>query len=422
MSGVVVRGLTKSYGPVKALRAIDMVVEPGDFAVLLGPSGCGKSTLLSAIAGLDDIDAGSVEIGGVDVTQREPSERGIAMVFQSYALYPTMTVRRNLSFGLRVRSVPKPEIERRVAWVSELLQIGGLLDRKPSQLSGGQRQRVAIGRALVQQTKVFLLDEPLSNLDAKLRTEMRVELKRLHRNLAATIIYVTHDQIEAMTLATRIAVMRVGRIEQYGTPDVLYERPATLFVAGFVGSPGMNFLSGSLGRGSMPVVRIEADAIPLDPFAPRLPNAARSSWASAPSTFLSPITRRSGQSSKRKPCSSNRWAPTRLAGSSMGRNASPPACRRSAREGYRARCVSRSTSARYPCSIRRPSSGLALPSTDYRASWADKSVYGRNVVALPKSWLPGADRPCPSRCRHDFAIAARRVSSRESRAAPVLPA
>jgi len=264
MSGVVVRGLAKSYGPVRALRGIDLVVEPGDFAVLLGPSGCGKSTLLSAIAGLDDIDAGSIEIGGAEVTQREPSERGIAMVFQSYALYPTMTVRRNLSFGLRVRSVPKPEIERRVAWVSELLQIGGMLDRKPSQLSGGQRQRVAIGRALVQHAKVFLLDEPLSNLDAKLRTEMRVELKRLHQSLGATIIYVTHDQIEAMTLATRIAVMRAGMIEQYATPDVLYEQPATLFVAGFVGSPGMNFLSGSIARGPVPVARIETDTIPLD--------------------------------------------------------------------------------------------------------------------------------------------------------------
>jgi multiple sugar transport system ATP-binding protein len=263
MTGVVVRGLAKSYGPVRALQGIDMVVEPGDFAVLLGPSGCGKSTLLNAIAGLDDIDAGSVEIGGVEVTQREPSERGIAMVFQSYALYPTMTVRRNLSFALRVRSVPKTEIEQRVAWVSELLQIGELLDRKPSQLSGGQRQRVAIGRALVQQAKVFLLDEPLSNLDAKLRSEMRVELKRLHQSLGATIIYVTHDQIEAMTLATRIAVMRAGMIEQYATPDVLYERPATLFVAGFVGSPGMNFLSGSLGRASMPVAKIETDAIAL---------------------------------------------------------------------------------------------------------------------------------------------------------------
>ena len=264
MSAVVLRGLSKSYGPVQALRGIDLAVETGEFTVLLGPSGCGKSTLLSAIAGLDDIDAGSVEIGGVDVTRREPSERGIAMVFQSYALYPTMTVRRNLSFGLRVRGVRRTEVEQRVAWVAELLQLSGLLDRKPSQLSGGQRQRVAIGRALVQQTKVFLLDEPLSNLDAKLRTEMRVELKRLHQRLGATIIYVTHDQIEAMTLATRIAVMRAGSIEQYAAPEALYERPATLFVAGFVGAPAMNFLWGSIGHASGPVARIEAEAIPLD--------------------------------------------------------------------------------------------------------------------------------------------------------------
>jgi multiple sugar transport system ATP-binding protein len=264
MSSVVLRGLSKSYGSVQALRGIDLAVEPGEFTVLLGPSGCGKSSLLNAIAGLDDIDAGLVEIGGVDVTRREPSERGIAMVFQSYALYPTMTARRNLSFGLRVRGVRRAEVERRVAWATELLQLGGLLDRKPSQLSGGQRQRVAIGRALVQQTRVFLLDEPLSNLDAKLRTEMRVELKRLHQRLGATIIYVTHDQIEAMTLATRIAVMRAGNIEQYAAPEVLYERPETLFVAGFVGAPGMNFLYGSIGRASGPVARIEADTIPLE--------------------------------------------------------------------------------------------------------------------------------------------------------------
>ena len=196
--------------------------------MLLGPSGCGKSTLLNAIAGLEDIDAGIVEIDGADVTHHEPSKRGIAMVFQSYALYPTMSVRKNMSFGLRVRSIPRQEVARRVDWAAKLLQIDELLDRKPSQLSGGQRQRVAIGRALVQQAKVFLFDEPLSNLDAKLRTEMRVELKRLHKELGATIIYVTHDQIEAMTLATRIAVMRAGRIEQYAAPDELYEVPETL--------------------------------------------------------------------------------------------------------------------------------------------------------------------------------------------------
>ena len=227
-------------------------------------SGRGKSTLLNAIAGLEDIDGGTVEIGGTDVTQQEPSKRGIAMVFQSYALYPTMSVRGNLSFGLRVKSTPKREMERRIAWASRLLQIDDLLDRKPSQLSGGQRQRVAIGRALVQQARVFLFDEPLSNLDAKLRTEMRVELKRLHQELGATIIYVTHDQIEAMTLATRIAVMRAGRIEQYAAPDTLYEQPETLFVASFVGSPAMNFLQGELVAGIAPAVRLGATTLPLN--------------------------------------------------------------------------------------------------------------------------------------------------------------
>jgi multiple sugar transport system ATP-binding protein len=263
MSAVSVSGLSKSFGPLRVLRDIDLPIEAGDFTVLLGPSGCGKSTLLNAIAGLEDTDAGIIEIDGADVTHREPSKRGIAMVFQSYALYPTMTVRKNLSFGLRVRSVPRPEVARRVDWAAKLLQIDELLDRKPSQLSGGQRQRVAIGRALVQQAKVFLFDEPLSNLDAKLRTEMRVELKRLHKELGATIIYVTHDQIEAMTLATRIAVMRAGRIEQYAAPDDLYEEPATLFVAGFVGSPAMNFLPGRLQAGETPTVQVGSALLPL---------------------------------------------------------------------------------------------------------------------------------------------------------------
>src|SRR5579872_730772 len=264
MSAVSVRGLSKSFGLLRVLNDIDLAVEAGEFTVLLGPSGCGKSTLLNAIAGLEDIDGGMIEIGGIDVTQHEPSKRGIAMVFQSYALYPTMSVRGNLSFGLRARSTPKPEVEKRIGWASRLLQIEELLDRKPLQLSGGQRQRVAIGRALVQQAKVFLFDEPLSNLDAKLRTEMRVELKRLHKELGATIIYVTHDQIEAMTLATRIAVMRGGRIEQYAAPDTLYEQPETLFVAGFVGSPAMNFLPGQLVGGAAPAVRFGAAVLPLD--------------------------------------------------------------------------------------------------------------------------------------------------------------
>ncbi len=264
MAGVSVIGLSKSYGAVRVLQEIALEVAPGDFTVLLGPSGCGKSTLLSAIAGLDEIDAGRIEIGGEDVTEREPSRRGIAMVFQSYALYPTLTVRGNLSFGLRVKSVPVAEIGRRVSWAAELLQIAPYLDRKPGQLSGGQRQRVAIGRALVQDAKVFLFDEPLSNLDAKLRTEMRVEIKRLHKELAPTIIYVTHDQIEAMTLATRIAVMRAGRIEQYAAPEALYERPDTLFVAGFVGSPAMNFLPCRIERnGAEAAAHINGVALPL---------------------------------------------------------------------------------------------------------------------------------------------------------------
>jgi multiple sugar transport system ATP-binding protein len=269
VSAVSVRGLSKSFGPLRVSNDIDLSVEAGEFTVLLGPSGCGKSTLLNAIAGLEDLDGGTVEIGGVDVTQHEPSKRGIAMVFQSYALYPTMSVRGNMSFGLRVRSVPKPEVRRRVEWASHLLQINELLDRKPSQLSGGQRQRVAIGRALVQQAKVFLFDEPLSNLDAKLRTETRVELKRLHKELGATIIYVTHDQIEAMTLATRIAVMRGGRIEQYAVPDTLYEQPETLFVAGFVGSPAMNFIAAQLVGGVAPAAWLGTTLLPLNGYRPR---------------------------------------------------------------------------------------------------------------------------------------------------------
>ncbi len=251
MSGVRVSGLSKSYDSLKVLQEIALEVQPGEFTVLLGPSGCGKSTLLSAIAGLDEIDAGRIEIAGEDVTRREPAKRGIAMVFQSYALYPTMTVRGNLSFGLKVKGVAKAELDRRVAWAADLLQMTPLLERKPGQLSGGQRQRVAIGRALVQDAKLFLFDEPLSNLDAKLRTEMRVEIKKLHKELGMTIVYVTHDQIEAMTLATRIAVMKGGNIEQYASPDTLYERPETLFVAGFVGAPSMSFLPGTIRGGGI---------------------------------------------------------------------------------------------------------------------------------------------------------------------------
>jgi multiple sugar transport system ATP-binding protein len=263
MTGVRVVGVSKSHGKLQVLQDIDLDVEAGEFTVLLGPSGCGKTTLLNTIAGLEVPDSGSVIIGGRDVTNADPSARGIAMVFQSYALYPTMNVRRNLSFGLRVRSVPRDEVERRVAWASQMLQIGELLDRKPNQLSGGQRQRVAIGRALVQKAGVFLFDEPLSNLDAKLRMETRVELKRLHQELGATMLYVTHDQIEAMTLASRIAVMHKGRVVQYATPDELYERPQTLFVAGFVGSLATNTIEASLSSGNPPYVTLGGTRLPL---------------------------------------------------------------------------------------------------------------------------------------------------------------
>ncbi len=242
------------------LRDLDLDVAEGEFIVLLGASGCGKSTLLNAIAGLLDINAGQVWIGGKNVTWEEPKDRGIGMVFQSYALYPRMTVEGNMSFGLKMARVPRDEIQRRVKFAAELLQIEALLKRRPAELSGGQRQRVAIGRALVRDVDVFLFDEPLSNLDAKLRTELRVELKRLHQQLGkATMIYVTHDQIEALTLADRIAVMHAGVIQQLDTPHNVYHRPANRFVAGFVGSPMMNFRAGKVNGAGDPV--FEADGI-----------------------------------------------------------------------------------------------------------------------------------------------------------------
>src|SRR3954447_12023458 len=233
-------------GTANILEQLDLSVQEGEFLVLLGPSGCGKSTLLHSIAGLIDVTEGSIEIAGEDMTWADPKDRGIALVFQSYALYPTMNVERNLSFALRINGTPKAEIARRVARASEMLQLGPLLKRKPAQLSGGQRQRVAIGRAIAREADVFLFDEPLSNLDAKLRTELRRELKQLHQRLGATMIYVTHDQVEAMTLATRIAVMRGGVIQQFGTPAEVYARPDTLFVATFLGTPAMNLVQGSL--------------------------------------------------------------------------------------------------------------------------------------------------------------------------------
>ena len=238
--------LVKQYGAVTVLENLNLDVHEGEFLVLLGPSGCGKTTLLNMLAGLLEVTSGQITIGDRDVTDLDPKDRGLAMVFQSYALYPTKTVRGNLKFGLVAQKLPKEEVERRIDWVAKLLRIEQLLDRKPSQLSGGQRQRVAIGRALVKKVGVFLFDEPLSNLDAKLRTEMRLEIKKLHHELKQTVVYVTHDQIEAMTMATRIAIMDRGVIQQIGSPDEVYEHPANIFVARFIGSPPMNVLETSL--------------------------------------------------------------------------------------------------------------------------------------------------------------------------------
>ena len=242
MSDLKITKLHKRYGLVPAVRGIDLEVPSGEFTVLVGPSGCGKSTLLRMIAGLEEVSEGTIEIGGKVVNHVRPRDRDIAMVFQNYALYPYMNVFENIAFGLRARKTPKDEIETRVRRAAEMLAFTNLLDRLPRQLSGGQRQRVAIGRAIVRNAKLFLFDEPLSNLDAQLRDEMRSEIKRLHQELGVTMIYVTHDQIEAMTLADRIVLLKDGLVEQAGTPLDLYERPATRFVAGFLGSPKMNFI------------------------------------------------------------------------------------------------------------------------------------------------------------------------------------
>jgi multiple sugar transport system ATP-binding protein len=236
--------IVKKFGSVTVLDGLNLAVDESDFLVLLGPSGCGKTTLLNLLAGLLDVTSGRIMIGERDVTELDPKDRGLAMVFQSYALYPTKSVEGNLRFGLAARRLDKSESDARVKWASDLLQLGALMGRKPSELSGGQRQRVAIGRALVKHADVLLFDEPLSNLDAKLRTEMRLEIKKLHDTLKPTVVYVTHDQIEAMTMATKIAIMNGGEIQQFGTPDEVYEHPANLFVAGFIGSPAMNLVPG----------------------------------------------------------------------------------------------------------------------------------------------------------------------------------
>jgi multiple sugar transport system ATP-binding protein len=246
MATLDLKGVTKSFGPVQVIHGIDLAIPHGEFTVFVGPSGCGKSTLLRMIAGLEDVTAGEIAIDGAVVNAVPAAERGLAMVFQSYALYPHMSVRQNLSFGLENLRTPKAEIKRRVDEAARMLRIEPLLQRRPGQLSGGQRQRVAIGRAVVREPRIFLFDEPLSNLDAELRVQMRVEIGNLHQRLGNTMIYVTHDQVEAMTMADRIAVLKDGRLEQFGKPLDLYNRPANLFVAGFIGSPRMNFLDGTI--------------------------------------------------------------------------------------------------------------------------------------------------------------------------------
>jgi multiple sugar transport system ATP-binding protein len=242
MGALSIRNVRKTFGPIEILKGIDIEIEAGEFLILVGPSGCGKSTLLNMIAGLDVPSSGSIHIGERDVTHVPSKDRDIAMVFQSYALYPNMNVAQNIAFALEMRKVPKPKRDAAVQRVAKMLQIGHLLDRKPGALSGGQRQRVAMGRALARDPKLFLFDEPLSNLDAKLRVEMRAEIKLLHQRTKTTTVYVTHDQVEAMTLGDRIAVMKDGVVQQFGTPDDIYARPATRFVAEFIGSPAMNLI------------------------------------------------------------------------------------------------------------------------------------------------------------------------------------
>ncbi|WP_075289521.1 ABC transporter ATP-binding protein [Pararhizobium arenae] len=265
MSFLKITDLRKSYGSLEILKNINLEIDEGGFLVLVGPSGCGKSTLLNTIAGLEPITSGEIAINGKSVAGLHPSKRDIAMVFQSYALYPNMTVAGNIAFGMEIRGVPKEEREKAIRQVADMLQIGHLLERKPSQLSGGQRQRVAMGRALVRNPQVFLFDEPLSNLDAKLRVDMRTEIKRLHQRMKTTIVYVTHDQIEAMTLATKIAVLKDGVLQQFGTPAEIYNNPANMFVADFMGSPAMNLLSATVegGGNDLAVSLARPDAEPL---------------------------------------------------------------------------------------------------------------------------------------------------------------
>jgi len=278
MAKVVVDKVTKNFGTSKVIEGLSLSVTDGEFVVLVGPSGCGKTTLLRMIAGLETVSAGQIFIGDRDVTWMAPKDRDIAMVFQSYALYPHMSAAENMSFGLRLNKTPPEEVKSRVAHAARMLKIEHLLDRRPRELSGGQRQRVAMGRAIVRKPALYLFDEPLSNLDAKLRTSMRAEIKRMHLHEKKTVVYVTHDQIEALTLADRIVAMDKGEIQQIGTPDELYNRPSSLFVASFIGSPGMSLLPGILdSQDGKPAVRLKEGA--------SQPIVLPSSWDGVPSKY-----------------------------------------------------------------------------------------------------------------------------------------
>ena len=261
MASLKISKATKKYDKVQVIHGIDLEIEDGEFCVFVGPSGCGKSTLLRMISGLEEVTTGQIHIGDKDVTSMHPADRGIAMVFQSYALYPHMTVRENMGFGLKMTKVPTDEINKKVNDAASILHLEDYMDRKPKTLSGGQRQRVAIGRSIVRGPEVFLFDEPLSNLDAELRVEMRVEISRLHRELGTTIVYVTHDQVEAMTLADKIVVLKEGLIQQVGRPLELYEDPQNIFVAGFIGSPTINFLKGSIVDSKLIIPDLESSKI-----------------------------------------------------------------------------------------------------------------------------------------------------------------
>ena len=263
MAKISISNVHKNYGALNVLKPFSLEIEDGEFVVLVGPSGCGKSTMLKILAGLEPASGGSIFIGDRDVTDLAPGDRDIAMVFQNYALYPHLTVRQNIGFGLKMRGTPKAEIDRQVEEAARILEVTSYLDRRPKELSGGQRQRVALGRAIVRQPQAFLMDEPLSNLDAKLRVHMRAEIGALHRRIGTTTVYVTHDQIEAMTMAQRVVIMRDGEIQQIAPPDVLFQKPDNLFVAGFIGSPGMNFLTSEVSGDTTPQISLFGQDVSL---------------------------------------------------------------------------------------------------------------------------------------------------------------